>query len=78
MKGPSIPSSRIVPPAMVPSHGNSPSPRSRNASATPQTADGCTHMRLIDDVLNRAGQRTGKVRCLECGATFQDPYQGHK
>jgi hypothetical protein len=33
----------------------------------------CTHSRLIDDVRTRSGQRTGKVRCLECGAIFDDP-----
>ena len=36
----------------------------------------CTHQRLIDDVLTRDGKRTGKVRCLECGTVFDDPYQG--
>ncbi|MBS0183182.1 MAG: hypothetical protein JSS39_12335 [Nitrospira sp.] len=36
----------------------------------------CTHQRLIDDVLTRSGKRTGKVRCLECRAIFDDPYQG--
>lgn len=38
----------------------------------------CTHQRLIDDVLSRSGKRTGKVRCLECGTIFDDPYQGSK
>jgi uncharacterized Zn finger protein len=38
----------------------------------------CTHQRLIDDVLTRDGKRTGKVRCLECGTIFDDPYQGSK
>ena len=38
----------------------------------------CTHQRLIDDVLTRGGKRTGKVRCLECGSIFDDPYQGSK
>ncbi|MDF0664737.1 MAG: hypothetical protein P0119_01550 [Nitrospira sp.] len=38
----------------------------------------CTHQRLIDDVLTRGGKRTGKVRCLECRAIFDDPYQGLK
>ncbi|MBI3357852.1 MAG: hypothetical protein HY038_13985 [Nitrospirae bacterium] len=36
----------------------------------------CAHQRLIDDVLTRDGKRTGKVRCLECGAVFADPYRG--
>lgn len=35
----------------------------------------CTHSRLIDDVLTTSGERTGKVRCLECGAIFDDPYR---
>lgn len=38
----------------------------------------CTHQRLIDDVRTRGGKRTGKVRCLECGTIFDDPYQGLK
>lgn len=32
----------------------------------------CVHGRLIDDVLTGNGQRSGKVRCLECGAQFDD------
>lgn len=39
---------------------------------------GCTHQRIIDDVLARGGKRTGKVRCLECGTIFDDPYHGSK
>jgi hypothetical protein len=38
----------------------------------------CAHGRLIDDVRTRGGRRTGKVRCLECRAIFDDPYQGLK
>ena len=38
----------------------------------------CVHGRLIDDVLTRGGKRTGKVRCLECLAVIDDPYQGMK
>jgi hypothetical protein len=38
----------------------------------------CVHQRIIDDVLTRGGKRTGKVRCLECGIIFDDPYQGLK
>lgn len=34
--------------------------------------DRCVHGRLIDDVLTGTGQRSGKVRCLECGAQFDD------
>ncbi|MBX3324867.1 MAG: hypothetical protein KF682_03110 [Nitrospira sp.] len=36
----------------------------------------CTHQRVIDDVLTKGGKRTGKVRCLECGTIFDDPYMG--
>jgi hypothetical protein len=36
----------------------------------------CVHGRLIDEVLSRGGKRTGKVRCLECQAIIDDPYQG--
>ncbi|NJN69857.1 MAG: hypothetical protein HC801_06035 [Nitrospira sp.] len=38
----------------------------------------CTHQRLIDNILTRGGKRTGKVRCLECGTIFDDPYQGSR
>lgn len=38
----------------------------------------CAHQRMIDDVRTRSGRRTGKVRCLECGTIFDDPYQGSK
>ncbi len=34
--------------------------------------DGCVHGRLVEDVLTGHGQRSGKVRCLECGAQFED------
>ena len=47
------------------------------SSRTIPNAD-CPHQRLIDDVLTRGGRRTGKVRCLECGSIFDDPYQGSK
>lgn len=38
----------------------------------------CAHQRIIDDVRTRGGKRTGKVRCLECGAIFDDPYRGSR
>ncbi|HKT35198.1 MAG TPA: hypothetical protein VJR03_10240 [Nitrospira sp.] len=37
-----------------------------NSTASPA----CFHLRLIDDVMSADGQRTGKVRCVECGAIF--------
>lgn len=36
----------------------------------------CAHGRMIDEVRTRGGKRTGKVRCLECQAIIDDPYQG--
>lgn len=33
----------------------------------------CTHSRLIDDVLDTKGDKTGRLLCLECNATFPDP-----
>jgi hypothetical protein len=36
----------------------------------------CVHGRVIDDVLTNKGNRTDQVRCLECGAIFDDPYHG--
>lgn len=44
-------------------------------TAPPMT---CVHGRIIDDVLTKTGKRTGRVCCLECGAIFDDPYQGNK
>ncbi|MFO0698536.1 MAG: hypothetical protein U0236_04855 [Nitrospira sp.] len=38
----------------------------------------CAHSRAIDDVLTRGKKRTGKVRCLECGTIFDDPYLGQR
>ena len=38
----------------------------------------CAHQRIIDDILTKGGKRTGKVRCLECHAMFDDPYKGSK
>lgn len=35
----------------------------------------CDHQRLIDDVRTRSGKPSGKVRCLECGSIFEDPYR---
>ncbi|MDP3089616.1 MAG: hypothetical protein Q8N04_02990 [Nitrospira sp.] len=42
------------------------------------SAAACTHSRLIDNVMTRAGKWTGKVECRECGARFDDPYRGLK
>ncbi|MDH5741017.1 MAG: hypothetical protein OEY77_11890 [Nitrospira sp.] len=50
--------------------------KSKSNRATPNAC--CTHQRLIDNILTRGGKRTGKVRCLECGTIFDDPYQGSK
>lgn len=41
-------------------------------------AQACKHGRVIEDILTRGGKRTGKVRCLECGAIYDDPYRGLK
>lgn len=38
----------------------------------------CIHQRMIDDVWTRDGKRTGKVRCLESEAIFNDPHRGSK
>lgn len=38
----------------------------------------CVHSRMIDEVRTRGGKRTGKVRCLECQAIIDDPYQSMK
>jgi hypothetical protein len=56
---------------------------SMDSAATQLSSEGpsgaaCTHSRLIDNVLTRAGKWTGKVVCRECGARFDDPYGGLK
>lgn len=38
----------------------------------------CEHRRMIDDVRDKNGRRTGHVRCLECQAVFDDPYTGKR
>lgn len=40
------------------------------SAASETSANGCLHGRLIEDVLTEDGQRSGKVRCLECGTQF--------
>ncbi|HEY5627800.1 MAG TPA: hypothetical protein VIR79_07625 [Nitrospira sp.] len=50
----------------------------RPASPSSPDPTPCLHCRLIDDVLSKEGKRTGQVRCLECGAVFEDPYRGLK
>lgn len=57
--------------------------KSRGTAAMPPIRKGvlqttCAHGRLIDDVLTDEGQRTGRVRCLECLAVIDDPYGGTK
>lgn len=34
----------------------------------------CEHRRLIEDVRTKEGQRTGRVRCVECGMIMPDPH----
>jgi hypothetical protein len=38
----------------------------------------CLHRRMIDDVRDDEGRRTGRVRCLECQTIFADPYMGNR
>ncbi len=45
---------------------------------TSTTDTPCRHTRMIEDVLTKNKKRTGKVRCLECGSIFDDPYQAQK
>ena len=33
----------------------------------------CTHSRMIDDVYDQDGGRTGKMQCLECMAILENP-----
>lgn len=39
----------------------------------------CTHGRVIYEILSGKEKRTGQVRCLDCGAIFDDPcYQDER
>lgn len=53
-------------------------PQTLHSTNSIGSARPCAHARIIDDILTRQGKKTGKVRCLECGATFDDPYNGTK
>lgn len=59
-------------------------PDSTDAMSTGQpikklvSASTCLHGRLIDDVLTHDGIRSGKVRCLECGAVIEDPHHSQR
>lgn len=35
----------------------------------------CAHQRLVAQVLNPSGAKTGKVRCLECESILDDPHR---
>lgn len=35
--------------------------------------DSCSHSRIVDDVLNAQGIKTGQLICLECRAVLPDP-----
>ncbi len=48
----------------------------RGSCHPPASKTSCAHGRLIDDILNNDGTRTGRVRCLECDASFDDPDHG--
>ena len=43
----------------------------KSRQATPVT---CVHGRLIENVPAKHRRQPGKVRCLECGAIFDDPH----
>lgn len=66
-----IPDKRTVDPS---THQALSSSESGASAHPPDTKASCRHRRLIDDVLNEAGKPTGKVRCIQCGDTFDDPY----
>ncbi len=70
-----VPGGIPVQPTVAPSTHQALSSRESGASPHPPvTKTSCRHRRLIDDVLNEAGKPTGKVRCIQCGDTFDDPY----
>ena len=43
-------------------------------SAVPiQSTCCCLHRRIVDDVRNADGKKTGRLLCLECFTEFPDP-----
>ena len=52
----------------VPIMGTQAETGSISASGKTGSVNRCTHGRLVEDILTEDGQRSGKVRCLECGA----------
>jgi len=34
----------------------------------------CSHRRLIDDIVDANGERTGLAYCLQCGGFIKDPF----
>ena len=44
-----------------------------NRPSTTISVKRCAHRRMIADVLDPDGQKSGTVRCLECSAIFLDP-----
>jgi hypothetical protein len=38
-----------------------------------KTAPSCTHSRLVDEVRNTKGLKTGQLLCMECMTQFPDP-----
>lgn len=46
--------------------------------ALPRTTCFCSHSRIIDDVRTPEGLKSGQVRCIECGAVFDDPATNKK
>lgn len=50
-------------------------PRERRVQT--KTVSQCAHRRIVDEVRNAEGVKTGRLVCIECMAEFPDPlYQG--
>ena len=43
---------------------------------TAKESEACTHSRMIDDVYDQDGARTGKMRCSECFAILDNLLKG--
>lgn len=44
-----------------------------NPKVLTKTVQPCTHSRIVDEVLNADGAKTGQLICIECLAKFPDP-----
>lgn len=45
----------------------------KNVNVRVKLVRSCTHSRVVDEVRDAAGMKTGQLVCLECHTEFPDP-----